>query len=235
MSPAGEAAFEAHIAEWLVEHGGYRRVKTTIEGYESDFDGNAGVDTADLFEFIGATQAGRWDQLVDSGYGGDPVKARASFVQRLSSQLDKRGTVDVLRRGVVDRNVTIQLAFFRPASGLTPELVERYEGERVVGDPAASVRAVEQQDHRSRFVRERHPGGDSRVEEPFDRSERGARDVAVPQRSRSEEPGPQADGDGAFRGRSLLGVHDHPSSGETHPVPAVQPGPRSRIRQPAQP
>ena len=127
MSPAGEAAFEAHIAEWLVEHGGYRRVKTTIEGYESDFDGNAGVDTADLFEFIGATQAGRWDQLVDSGYGGDPVKARASFVQRLSSQLDKRGTVDVLRRGVVDRNVTIQLAFFRPASGLTPELVERYE------------------------------------------------------------------------------------------------------------
>ena len=48
-------------------------------------------------------------------------------MQRLSSQLDKRGTVDVLRRGVVDRNVTIQLAFFRPASGLTPELVERYE------------------------------------------------------------------------------------------------------------
>ena len=115
------------MPRWLVEHGGYRRVKTTIKGYESDFDGNAGVDTADLFEFIGATQAGRWDQLVDSGYGGDPVKARASFVQRLSSQLDKRGTVDVLRRGVVDRNVTIQLAFFRPASGLTPELVERYE------------------------------------------------------------------------------------------------------------
>ena len=35
--------------------------------------------------------------------------------------------MNVLRRGVVDRNVGIQLAFFRPASGLTPELVERYE------------------------------------------------------------------------------------------------------------
>ena len=47
-------------------------------------------------------------------------------MKRLASQLDKRGTVDVLRRGVVDRNVKIRLAFFRPASGLTPELVERY-------------------------------------------------------------------------------------------------------------
>ena len=127
MSSIDEAAFEAHIAAWLVEHGGYRRVKTTSEGYESDFDSVAGLDTADLFEFIEATQAERWDKLVDSGYGGDPVVARAKFVQRLASQLDKRGTVDVLRRGVVDHNVRIELAFFRPASGLTPELVERYE------------------------------------------------------------------------------------------------------------
>ena len=122
-----EAAFEAHIAGWLVEHGGYRRVKTTGEGYESDFDGNAGVDTADLFEFIGATQAERWNKLVDSGYGGDPVLARAKFVQRLATQLDKRGTVDVLRRGVTDYNVTFRLAYFKPGHGLAPELVERYE------------------------------------------------------------------------------------------------------------
>ena len=33
----------------------------------------------------------------------------------------------MLRHGVADRNVRIHLAFFRPASGLTPELVERYE------------------------------------------------------------------------------------------------------------
>ena len=122
-----EAAFEAHIAGWLVEHGSYRRAKTTSEGYESDFDCNAGVDTADLFELIAATQAEKWDQLVESGYSGDPVKARAGFVQRLAKQLDKRGTVDVLRRGVVGYNVKIRLAYFKPGHGLTPELVERYE------------------------------------------------------------------------------------------------------------
>lgn len=54
--PADEAAFEEHIASWLVEHEGYRRVKVGNAGGEPrDFDPGAGVDTADLFEFIGAT------------------------------------------------------------------------------------------------------------------------------------------------------------------------------------
>ena len=127
MSSIHEAAFEAHIAGFLVEHGGYRRRKDGTTDGESHFDSVAGLDTADLFDFIGATQPGEWVRLVDAGYGGDEVLAGASFVQRLASQLDKRGTVDVLRHGVVDRNVRIRLAFFRPASGLAPELVERYE------------------------------------------------------------------------------------------------------------
>ena len=127
MSSVHEAAFEAHIAGFLVEHGGYRRRKDGTSDGESHFDSVAGLDTADLFEFIGATQPGEWVRLVDAGYGGDEVLARAGFVQRLASQLDKRGTVDVLRHGVVDRNVRIRLAFFRPASGLAPELVALYE------------------------------------------------------------------------------------------------------------
>ena len=125
MSQVDEAAFESQIAAWLVDHGGYRRVK--VGGAGGDFDGNAGVDTADLFEFIGATQGDQWDKLVDAGYGGDPDVARAKFVQRLATQLDKRGTVDVLRHGVTDRNVTLRLAYFKPGHGLAPELLERYE------------------------------------------------------------------------------------------------------------
>lgn len=128
MASLDELAFEEHIASWLVEHGGYQRVKVGNAGGEPrDFDIRAGVDTADLFEFIGATQADKWQRLVDSAYGGDPNQAQSAFVQRLASELDSRGTVDVLRRGVVDRNTTIQLAYFKPAQGLTPELAERYE------------------------------------------------------------------------------------------------------------
>ena len=128
MTLVDESAFEAHIAGWLVDYGGYRRVKVGNLGAElSDFDPAVGVDTADLFEYISATQSGEWDRLVNAGYGGDVRQARVGFVKRLASELDRRGTVDVLRRGVVDRNVKIQLAFFRPAHGLTPELVDLYE------------------------------------------------------------------------------------------------------------
>ena len=57
MSSATEAAFEAHIADWLVAHGGYLRVKIGNAADEpQDFDAAAGVDTADLFEFVGKTQ-----------------------------------------------------------------------------------------------------------------------------------------------------------------------------------
>ncbi len=128
MGGVTEAAFEEHIASWLVEHGGYRRVKIGNRGVgPRDFDAAVGADTADLFEFVGATQGEGWSRLVDSAYGGDPDRAQAGFVQRLASELDRRGTVDVLRRGVVDRNFTIRLAFFRPAHRLTPELAQQYE------------------------------------------------------------------------------------------------------------
>ena len=44
-------------------------------------------------------------------------------MQRVAPQFDKRATVDVLRRGVVDRNVRIELAYFKPGHGLAPQLV----------------------------------------------------------------------------------------------------------------
>jgi hypothetical protein len=39
--------------------------------------------------------------------------------------------VDVLRRGVTDLGVTIRLVYFRPAHGLTPDLVRRYGENRL--------------------------------------------------------------------------------------------------------
>jgi type I restriction enzyme, R subunit len=54
-----------------------------------------------------------------------------AFYARLAAEVDKRGTVDVLRRGVIDHGVLIRLAYFRPAHGLTPELVQRYRANRL--------------------------------------------------------------------------------------------------------
>ena len=59
------------------------------------------LDTAELFTFIGATQADEWEELVRRN-GGDPDLSQRRFVERLARQIDERGTIDVLRHGVDD-------------------------------------------------------------------------------------------------------------------------------------
>jgi type I restriction enzyme, R subunit len=131
MIKADEAAFESFICDWLVAHGDYNACKVgTSQRGPSDFDPVRGVDTAELFGFLGATQAEAWEEL-KKRLGGDPDTAQAKFADRLASEIDKRGTVDVLRHGVVDQGITIRLAFFRPAHGLTPKLVKRYQANRL--------------------------------------------------------------------------------------------------------
>ena len=115
MKP-NEAAFEEFIAGWLVEHGGYDEVKGPLASRPPDFEPNLGIDTAELFAFIGATQAEDWNRLL-ARHGNEPGEAQARFVYRLAAELDARGTVDVLRHGVDDLGVTFRLAYFKPASG----------------------------------------------------------------------------------------------------------------------
>jgi len=124
-----EAAFEEFVAGWLVEQGGYNEVKGPLQSTASGFDAKSGIDTSDLFAFIGATQADAWEKLKQL-HGGLPG-AQAKFVIRLAGELDRRGTVDVLRHGVIDLGVTIRLAYFKPAHGLTPELGAKYAANRL--------------------------------------------------------------------------------------------------------
>ena len=122
-----EKTFEDEISASLVGRGGYRAVKTGNPS--GDFDPARGLDLAELFAFLQSTQAGEWERL--SKLYGDATRAREGFADRLAKELDGRGTVDVLRHGVVDLGVRLRLAYFRPAHGLTPELVARYDANRL--------------------------------------------------------------------------------------------------------
>lgn len=131
MSGPNEERFESEICAWLQAEGGYVAVKNDRQqGAVRDFDPARGLDTAELFTFLGATQAELWDELVKR-YGGDPDRAQSKFADRLAGELDKRGVVDVLRHDVVDQGVTLRLAYFRPAHGLSADLVAKYEANRL--------------------------------------------------------------------------------------------------------
>jgi hypothetical protein len=131
-----ELAFESEICAWLTDQGGYDLVKVgnARAAGPPDFDATRGLDTAELFAFIGVTQANAWARL-QGLYGGDPDHARRAFADRVAQQIDALGTVEVLRHGVDDRSVTIQLAYFKPAHGLTPALLDRYHANRLTVPP----------------------------------------------------------------------------------------------------
>jgi len=124
MKATKEMAFEDAIVDALVTQGGYTR------GVPTNYDPALALDTAELFTFIGATQAQAWEDLVQRN-GGDPDLAQRRFVDRLAKQIDERGTIDVLRHGVEDLGVEFRLAHFRPASGLNPDLEAKYAANRL--------------------------------------------------------------------------------------------------------
>ena len=91
--------------------GGYRK-----RGAE-DYDRALCLLPGDILDFVQATQPKEWQRL--SEHHGAEVRER--FLKRLSSEIERRGALEVLRRGVKDMGCSFRLAYFRPASGLNEE------------------------------------------------------------------------------------------------------------------
>lgn len=126
-----EFDFETQICDALVAGSGYAAAKVgNAQSDPRDFDPVRGLDTAELFHFIGATQADDWAELI-SRYGGDPDHAQRQFANRVAKVIDDRGTIEVLRKGVDDLGVNIRLAYFKPSTSLNAETLERYEANRL--------------------------------------------------------------------------------------------------------
>jgi type I restriction enzyme R subunit len=101
-----------------------------LNGAPSGYDRQLGIDTAELFAFVGATQPDEWAKLL-AYHGNDPDVAQRSFAQYLAKQIDERGPLDVLRRGVKDKGVLIRLAYFKPAHAITDDALKLYRANRL--------------------------------------------------------------------------------------------------------
>ncbi|MEZ5246311.1 MAG: DEAD/DEAH box helicase family protein [Acidimicrobiales bacterium] len=131
MAGPKEFDFETQICEALVAQSGYAAAKVgTAQGDPRDFDRARGLDTAELFAFIGATQADEWAKLIELN-GGDANEAQKLFANRVAKVIDERGTIEVLRQGVDDLGVNIRLAYFKPSTSLNAETLARYEANRL--------------------------------------------------------------------------------------------------------
>ncbi|MEW2593436.1 type I restriction endonuclease [Micromonospora aurantiaca] len=118
-----EQSFEAAVESNLFGSGWLR-------GATSNYDRQFGLDSAELFAFIGATQPDAWEKLL-ACHGSNPDEAQRSFVQYLVKQMDERGPLDVLRRGVKDKGVLFRLAYFKPAHAITDDALKLYRANRL--------------------------------------------------------------------------------------------------------
>lgn len=118
-----EKVFEAHIVACLTAHQGY------IErDCASHYDVAHALDTGLLFDFLQTTQPEAWRKLEDH-YS---TQAEAEVLKRLEQALKQHPTHVVLREGIkLVPNIRFALCYFKPASGLNPELIRLYEANRL--------------------------------------------------------------------------------------------------------
>lgn len=119
-----EASFEVEICEHLGSHGWIYEANAA-----ADYDRARALFGRDLIAWVQDTQPHAW-QTLTKNHGSNAEK---TLLDRVRAQLDSRGTLDLLRHGVdlTGLKKPIQLAQFKPAFALNPEILTRYGKNRL--------------------------------------------------------------------------------------------------------
>jgi type I restriction enzyme, R subunit len=124
MSLHTEINFENDVCNFLAAHGWlYERTDA------AKYDRARALFPDDVVAWVQATQPKAWDALAKNHEAG----AADALLTRLRSELDKRGTLDVLRHGIemMGLREKVSLAQFRPALALNAEIEARYVANRL--------------------------------------------------------------------------------------------------------
>jgi len=94
-----EKGFEEYIEEYLLKNG-------YVKGSPDDYNKEYAIDTKLLFEFLEDTQPKKMDKLRQIHKDQYEFK----ILKRLNTELNNRGMIDVLRHGIKDYGVYLDLA-----------------------------------------------------------------------------------------------------------------------------
>ncbi|HXO28559.1 MAG TPA: type I restriction endonuclease [Thermoanaerobaculia bacterium] len=116
-----EKTFEDAIEANLLGSGGWK------QGDPHDFNAELALLPKDLFAFIRDTQPDLWRTLATQ----QKKDLEPGFLEALTKHLEMKGTLDVLRHGFKFFGKKIDVATFRPAHGLNPDILTRYGMNRL--------------------------------------------------------------------------------------------------------
>lgn len=108
-----EKGLEIIIENYLVDHNGYQ------QSYSIDYDRDLCINTKILLEFIQETQPDTYSTIVNRG--------EEKFTKRLSEQIKKKGIIEVLRNGIKDLDLKVNLYYKNPTSDLNQAAKKKYE------------------------------------------------------------------------------------------------------------
>jgi len=112
-----EVAFQTLIKEYLVNDNGY------VESFNSGYDVHYAIDTDMLFSFLEKTQekaTNRLKEIYKTNY-------RSKVLTNLDRELSTRGAIDVIKHGIKDYGVKLDLAYFKPPTNLNPDQFMLYK------------------------------------------------------------------------------------------------------------
>ena len=88
----------------------------------NSFDKETCLDTELVLNFVKSSQKRMWEKYV-SFYGENASK---NFISKLNSELNKKGTIHILKNGFKDSWSHFKLFFPKPNNARNPELFELY-------------------------------------------------------------------------------------------------------------
>lgn len=124
MSIHTEINFENDICDHLAANGWLHE-----QGDHGKYDRSRAIFPDDLIAWIEETNPKAW-ATIEKNHGKNAPNA---VLDRVRDQLNKQGTLDVIRHGIDFLGVQgkLKLAMFKPASGINPEILERYHANRL--------------------------------------------------------------------------------------------------------
>ncbi|NCC85133.1 MAG: type I restriction endonuclease subunit R, partial [Clostridia bacterium] len=98
-------------------------------GHATAYDREFAVDVDQLFAFLQATQPEETAKLGISDYRDKKAIARQKFLARIQGEISRRGTIDVLRKGIKHGALSFDL-FYGTPSPENKKAVERHTQNR---------------------------------------------------------------------------------------------------------
>ncbi|MGY6566986.1 MAG: type I restriction endonuclease subunit R [Halomonadaceae bacterium] len=141
MADSREARFQQDIIDAMVGRG-------WKVGTASGYDRTSALYTEDLLGYVREAWPERWEKFCKA----NPQAPEQVFVQKVVRELERAGTLEVLRHGFKVPGVKFDLCSFQPDHGMNPDTLARYRANRLRVVPEISY---------SSHARERGKGAES--------------------------------------------------------------------------